>query len=290
MPGMYTSPEEARSDLFLSGAVYLIGPVLLGLLLRIVPLGRIPGFEEVLLVVQPLLFTALTPLLLIRYRGERLSQYGLSAAALPRLWQGALLAGPVIAMTLVVGVLNGNLLGTVPAFLQGPGAVTALIYRLTYWLGLTFLAAYATIKARDAFFSDAQSVRDGTTQIGRILAIIAAVATVLLLVAGLLAWTLVLLPLGVAGSVLLFLRTLDRPAGTTRAVMLTPVVLLALGPFVLTLRADAFVVGVWSAALVAALGLVIGGLQETRSTVMPALGLGLALALGTLLGPTALIF
>ena len=282
---MYTSPEEARSDLLLSGAVYLIGPLLLDILLGIIPLWRIPGVSLVLLVAQPLIVTALTPLLLIRYRGEKLSQYGLTASGVPRLLPGALLALPVVAFTLLGGALDGELLASVPLLGQGPGGFEALAYRLSYWLGLTFLAAYATIKARDAFFSDARSVRDGTQQIGKVLAIIAAVATVLLVVAGFTAWTLVLVPLGVAASVLLFLRGLRRPAGTTKAVLLTPVILLALGPFALTLRADVFVVGVWSAALVAGLGLVIGGLQETRATVMPALGLGLVMAVGTILGP-----
>src|SRR5680860_1565959 len=259
---MYTSPEEARSDLFLSAAVYLIGPLLLNIVLGVIPLGRIPGVAEVLLVAQPLIVTALTPLLLIRYRGEKLSEYGLSAATLPRLAPGALLALPVVAVSVLGGALDGELLATLPVLGQGPGGFTSVAYRLAYWLGLTFLAAYATVKARDAFFSDARSVSDGVQQIGKVLAII-----------------------GVAATALLFLRGLKRPAGTTRAVLLTPVILLAMGPFGLTLQARALVVGIWAAAVAAAIGLVIGGLQETRSTVMPALGLGLVLALATVVGP-----
>jgi len=282
---MYTSPEEARSDLFLSAAVYLIGPLLLNIVLGVIPLGRIPGVAEVLLVAQPLIVTALTPLLLIRYRGEKLSEYGLSAATLPRLAPGALLALPVVAVSVLGGALDGELLATLPVLGQGPGGFTSVAYRLAYWLGLTFLAAYATVKARDAFFSDARSVSDGVQQIGKVLAIIGVVATALLLAAGFVAWTLVVVPLGVAASVVLFLRGLKRPAGTTRAVLLTPVILLAMGPFGLTLQARALVVGIWAAAVAAAIGLVIGGLQETRSTVMPALGLGLVLALATVVGP-----
>ncbi len=67
---MYTSTEDARSDLFLSGAVFLFGGIIVQAVLRIIPLDRIPGLGAVLAVVLPLVTTVLVPYLLIRYRKE----------------------------------------------------------------------------------------------------------------------------------------------------------------------------------------------------------------------------
>src|SRR5690606_6192744 len=61
MPGMYTSPDEARSDLFLAGAVYVFGGIVIALLLDILPLQRIPGVDIGLALVLPIVTTALVP-------------------------------------------------------------------------------------------------------------------------------------------------------------------------------------------------------------------------------------
>jgi hypothetical protein len=66
-----------------------------------------------------------------------------------------------------------------------------------------------------------------------------------------------------------------------RATMLTPVVLLALGPFQLSFSGTALALAVWYAAMYAGIGLVIAALQESRRSAVACLGLTLAIALLT---------
>jgi hypothetical protein len=63
--------------------------------------------------------------------------------------------------------------------------------------------------------------------------------------------------------------------------MLTPVVLLALGPFQFSFSGTALALGVWYAVLYAGIGLVIAALQESRRSAVACLGLALAIALLT---------
>jgi hypothetical protein len=288
---MYASSDDARSDLFLSGAVYLFGPLILGVLFDIVPVMRVPMLGPLLSVILPLATTVLVPFLLIRYRGEPLSMYGLGRSGTPSFATGALLGGPV-AGAAVVGALGGGqgIDAALPiTWLAGGGGVLALLARLAQWLGLALLAIYGTVKARDALRGDPVTVREAALEIGRYVAIAAAGASLLLVVAlvtrgsGVEALVLLLSPLGVAGAGWLALRQL-RQAVTTRNVLLTPVVLLALGPFTLSLNAFTLVFGVWLAALYAGIGLIIGALQESRRDAYAAVGLAIVLACLTTLG------
>jgi hypothetical protein len=288
---MYTSSDDARSDLFLAGAVYLFGPLILRVLFGIIPLTDIPVVGSVLLVVVPLATTVLVPYLLIRYRHEPLSLYGLGRSGAPLVVTGALLGVPVVGAA-VLGALGGGqgLDGALPVVAAGAGeGAVELLARLAQWLGLALLAVYGTVKARDAFRGDPQTLREATLEIGRYVAIAAVVATVLLVVAlsargsAVEALLFLLPPLGVAGAVALTLRQL-RPAVITRSTLLTPVVLLALGPFQLSFNPFDFVIGIWLAALFAAIGLIIGALQESRRSAYAAVGLAVVLACLTTLG------
>lgn len=297
---MYTDPEEARSDLLLSGAVYLFGPLLLQAVAPL--LLRVPGVGLVYLVLAPLLTTVLVPVLLIRYRKEPWAAYGaISDSGGPRL---GLLAGlPIVAAVIVtVGALQvlggadavrGVLLG---AALLEPSEVTVveLLANVTGWAGLVGLALYATVKARDAFRADVLTVRDGVVLIGRGLAIAAGASAVLLAIAASFGEStvgLLLVPLGVAGGVYLLYRGLRRTT-TTRATLLAPVILLALRPFqlfALLTNASEFLFGVWGATILGGVGLIVAVLLETRRSAVGAVALLALLALLVPAQPGALL-
>ncbi len=297
---MYTDPEEARSDLLLSGAVYLFGPLLLQVVTPL--LLRVPGVGLVYLVVAPLLTTVLVPVLLVRYRKEPWAAYG--AISDPGGARLGLLAGLPIAVAVIVTVAalqalggadaaRGVLLGA--AVLQPSEAtVVELLANATRWAGLVGLALYATVKARDAFRADVLSVRDGVVLIGRGLAIAAGASAVLLAIAvsfGESSLGLLLVPLGVAGGVYLLFRGLRRTT-TTRATLLAPVILLALGPFQLfALLTDAtgFLFGVWGAAILGGVGLIVAVLLETRRSAVGAAALLVLLAVLVPAQPGALL-
>lgn len=287
---MYTSTEDARSDLLLSGAVYVFGPVLIELLRDLLRLDGIPGVPIALAILTPIATTVLVPVLLMRYRHESIGQYGYGAGLPPNFGIGLLLAAPIVVASLLGATFAGDPLsglgiGEVIRTAAAPNALLGLLVRLLSWIGVGFLAVYATVKARDAFRSDFRTVRDDTIWLGKILAAVAAVAVSIALLlmlpgqqGGLGLVMLLLLPLGVAGSVALLLRTLRGPSATSRATMLTPVVLLALGPFQLSFRATELAISVWEAAMYAGVGLVIAALQESRRSALACLGLTLTIA------------
>ena len=279
---MYTDPEEARSDLFLVGAVYLFGPLLLGLLDRF--LADIAIVGSIWVIVRPLLYTALPVLLLVRYRDEPAGGYGLGQTfARDGLRTGAVLGAAFAVASIAVALVGGSQFGVL-RLLEGDlriGVVTALV-NLSSWLGLGVLAGYATIKARDAFRSEVRSVEEGVQEVGRVLGIVGAIAAVLVVVGFSFAPSIVLLPLGAAAGVVLLWRGVPPVATTTRATLITPVVLLALGPldlFAIITNPQAFVAGAWAAALVGAGGLVIASLLESRRDAGPVVALVLVLGL-----------
>jgi hypothetical protein len=289
---MYTSTEDARSDLFLSGAVFVIGPAVIEILREILRLDRVPGVPLLLAILAPIATTALVPILLMRYRNESFGQYGYGAGLPPNFGIGLLLASPIIIAGLLGATLAGDPLagigiGEIIRTGAAPASLLGLLIRLLSWLGLGFLAAYATVKARDAFRSDFRTVRDETIGLGKVLAAVAAVAVSLALLllpqqlggsSGLSLMPLLLLPVGVAGSVVLLLRTLRGPSATSRAIMLTPVVLLAVGQIDFSFDITSLALSVWRAAMYAAVGLIIGALQESRRSALAGLGLTLAIA------------
>lgn len=286
---MYTSTEEARSDLFLSGGVYLIGPAAIQIVRSLLRLDAVPGVTAVLALAVPVATTALVPYLLMRYRNESFGQYGYGAGLPPNFGVGLLLALPVVLASVATGAIavRDPVAGLgVAAVLQGN--VLVFVARVLTWAGLGFLAVYATVKARDAFRSDYRTVRDETITLGRVLGMVAAAAVSIALLftrpdvggfgGGQLFAVIVALPVGVAVGVLLVIQMLRGPSATSRATMLTPVVLLALGPFQLALDVGELALTVRLAVAYAGVGLIIAALQESRRSAVATLGLTLAIA------------
>lgn len=288
---MYTSTEDARSDLFLSGAVYVIGPAVFQIVRNLLRLDLVPGVTPLLGLVIPVATTALVPYLLMRYRGESFGQYGYGAGLPPNFGVGLLMALPIVAASVVTGLVvsGGDPLAGVGLTALLVGEPLAFVARLLSWVGLGFLAVYATVKAREAFRSDYRTVREESLSVGRILGMVAVAAVSIALlftrpgVEGLDGWALfaaiVLPPLGVAGSVGLLFPLLRGPSATSRATMLTPVVLLALGPFQLSFSLTGIALSVSRAAAYAGVGLVVAALLESRRSAVTILGLTLAIAL-----------
>lgn len=277
---MYTDPEEARSDLFLVGAVYLFGPLLLRLTDRLVGVEFVGSVYRVIV---PLLTTALVPLLLIRYRKEPASAYGVRGDRGSAGRLGLLLGSPVAAAATISSlVAGGSPVDVLAGARGGDVSIVALLENVTTWVGLVILAVYATVKSRDAFRSDLQSVRAGVTEVGRVLAIAGGVAAVLLFATRFRELGVLLLPAGFAAAGYLLLRGLSGPSTATRMTFVAPVVLLALGPLnplAVLFDPAAFVVGVWAAALVGATALLVAGMLESRRTSYGAFALALLLAL-----------
>lgn len=277
-----TDPEEARSDLFLAAGVYLFGPILLGLLRG---LSSIPVLGQVWLLAVPLITTALVPVLMARYRREGLAHYGLVRDADDERL-GLMLSAPLVVAITVSGLFAGQVaFGTVPGLVLGLDAVVPALANLLSWAGLVVLAVYVTVKARDAFRSEPRPVPTVAQEVGRWLGIVGGIAAVLLALSQLqdLSVGLVLIPLAAVGAVWLLLRRVGSTRSTTgRAVLVTPVVLLALGPlnlFALFGQPIGFLAGVWQAAIVGTVGLLVGTMMETRRTAAGAVTLGLVLAL-----------
>jgi hypothetical protein len=284
---MYTTSEEARSDLFLAGAVYVLGPLVVNLVLGLLPLDRVPVVALALALLLPLVYTVLVPVLLMRYRKERLADFGYAGSRRPLL-TGLLVGAPIAAAAVVSGLLaSGAVAGAVPV-LTGvlDAAYFELAVRILKTLGLMFLAIYCTTKARDAFRGDPAYMRAAAWQVGRFVAIAGGIATLLLLanqVAGdpevsPLA-TFVLQPLGVAGAVWLALRSARDSRLTSRPTLLTPMILLAIGSFTVFASPTAIVFGIWRAAMLAGIGLAVGVMLESDRSAWGPIGLAIVLAL-----------
>lgn len=286
---MYTNTEDARSDLFLAGAVFLFGGIILRVLLNIVPLGRIPFVAPLLAIVLPLVTTVLVPFLLIRYRGEPWSMYGLGSFSPTAFGYGALLGVPMV----VAGLMGALAAGLPPASavpvagITGTGGLDVLV-RTAQWLGFALLAVYGTVKARDAFRGDAQPLDQGARAIAKILGLAVVAAVILLLLSlgarGVLLGNLeaavgiILMPLGVATALVVVLGQIRGAGSTTRPTLITPAVLLGLAGFQISFNAVAFVTAVYLGGLLALLGLLVGILQEWRRSAWAAIGLMLVIA------------
>lgn len=278
--------EDARSDLFLAGAVFVIGGFVLQLLLDIIPVGAIPGVSPVLQVVLPLVTTVLVPYLLMRYRAEPWAMYGLTASSIGALGTGALIAVPVVvASALLTASQGGGVLQALPLAVTGPSDAVVLLSRVAQFGGLGLLGVYVSVKARDAFRGVPRPFRTAVIEVARILAIIVAVAGGLLLIRLLVqggvfdAVTVVLPALGVAGSVALAVREVPRSGAITRPVLVTPTVIFGLAGFVIVFGSIVGLVAVaYQGALLAAIGMIVGLLQEARRSGFAALGLTLVIA------------
>lgn len=284
---MYTSSDDDRSDLFLTAAVFVLGPELLGIILR-----RLPptiAVSPVVSLIVTVLTTIALPLWLMRYRKQPLSHLGFdrrySAAG-----AGLLVAAPVVAAYVVAELIGRTpVYGAVPllaAFTNGAYVVVALSF--IRGLCVAFVAIYVTVKARSAFRADPGYIKSTMTRLAKFVGVGSAIATLLLVVTFLSQGSpavesteIVLAPLGVAGAGWLAHRWASGSQLTSRATLLTPMVLLAIGAFVIFAQALAVVAGLWSAALLAGIGLVIGVLLESQRSAWAPVGFAATLALLT---------
>lgn len=283
---MYTSPDDDRSDLFLAAAVYVIGPQILGIILRWLPIPV--SAAQVLRLLLVLVTTVLVPFLLIRYRKQRVSDFGfdgpVSAAGL-----GALASLPVVAAYVVGYLVRG---GVAPPLIAIGGGVFndvfGLIVDLVAGFATMLLVIYVVTKARTSFRTDPAYIKPTMLYLGRFTAIAAAIATVLLMLslitnrvesAALL--EVLLPPLGVAGAAFVVYRGVRGSQLTSRAILLTPMVLLAIAAFTLFGDATAVVFGLWQAALLAGVGLIAGVLLESSRSAWAPLGFAAGLTLLT---------
>lgn len=288
---MYSSRDDARSDLFLSAAMYLFGPLFVGLLIALLNLDRIPGVAVVLRLVLPLAYTILVPGLLIRYRKEKLSDFGLGDGPDPSVPIGILAGLPLVVAGLFTGLLaTGDPLAALPMFASESPVLTTII-RVLEWTGVLLLALYVTVKARDAFGGQPVNLAEGVRRTGRIVGLVTLVATVLLVltlmaqVGVLRALAVAMPPLGVLAGVLIALQRLGGRGTTALPVLVTPVVLLALRPFAIRFDALQFLNGVYTAGLFAGLGLVVAMVVERTRRGMAVFALALIIAALTRLGP-----
>jgi hypothetical protein len=297
---MYLSADDARSDFFLAAAVYVIGPTLLGLVIRAVPelvANRVVG--TLLAVLVPFLCVAAMPVFLLRYREESLA--ALRTGGARGLSTGAAV-GAVMAVAVAVGELvGGGAIADLPAALLAgdlglipikPASVPALgpvyvivLNRIVYWLSLAVLAVFLHRRAEYAFRPISEQQRVLVRQAGMACAITAAVASVLLLLDG--RPLASLLPAaGVAAAVLLAERLLPQAGLGERWWVWAPVITLALGPlelFAIFFGGADFLRSAQQAAVVALVALVAGmGLHARRSATV-AVGVAALLLLADLL-------
>ena len=284
----YTTPDEDRSDLYLAGAVYFIGPTILQLILGSVSmppvLGRVVGFASVIAT------TVLVPFLLIRYRKERIVDFGFAGSKSS--FGPALVAALPVTAAIVIGnlIAGSALLAGIPVAVAAGGDVIDAILHVVAGVCVVLLAIYATVKARSAFRSDPRYIRTAMVELGRIVGIAGAATAVLLFISLVVqdvpvttAVLYLIIPIGVAGCVWLVHRGAPASQLTSRPILITPMVILGLASLQLLGGAFEFVAALWNAAMLAALGLALGALLEARRSAWAPLGLGVGLVLFTTL-------
>ena len=301
---MYAGRDEARSDLLLSAAAYLFGPLFVGLLLSFVPLLQVPVLREVLIVALPLVFTVLVPLLLIRYRREPLSAYGFGNGPDSSVLVGLLAGLPIVVAGLLAALARfGDPAAALPMFpagrfgiaLAGSSPILLTLERLASWVGLLALALYLAVKARDAFGSAPTETREVVRKVGGVVAVGAAATTFLLLATmlgtfdGGRAVAVLLGPAGVVGAVLVAAQRLGIQGSSLMPAFVVPVVILAVGPFRFTFEPVGFVNGLYGAALYGGIGLVVALLVDRTRRALGVVMLGLVIAALSMLGPAGFL-
>jgi hypothetical protein len=237
---MYLSPDEARSDVILTGAAAVFGGVLLALLLTAPGVPRSGLGAELIRLLGWFALSGLVPLLLARYRDDVPAAFGLTPGrAVP--WGAAfLLAAPVVVLgvlrsLLVEGSLLGAVLGRPGRALRSPvigapsvdplGVVLEVVGVAVLTVGALLLVGFLVVRGRDAFRDDERS----STELLRTFGAGAVGAAFVLgglrsLTAG--GFVTVLLNVVALAAVLLIADRMVPPgAVVTRPAVLTPVVL-----------------------------------------------------------------
>lgn len=278
---MWMTPEDARSDFILAAAATLFGPLLVALVagLPFYPGGTVGTLLGIMWV---FVITALTPMLLVRYRDQGVEGYGLVDD--PGAWRrGLVIALPIV----VVGWLRGWFglgLGAVPALggklaigaaasptiSSGRGVVDLvldLVFLAVVMVSGLMLAGFLVTRARDGFRRTEVPVVEGLRTFG-----MGAAAAGLLL--GLLAsftpeirLTVVLTNiLALVLVVLLADRIVASNDTTSRATLLAPAVVAVVAQIMAfggLFRGD-LLLALFHGAISAGLVIVLAALIETR--------------------------
>lgn len=289
---MYLSPDEARSDVILTGAAVVFGGVLLGLLLTAPGVPRSGVGADVIELLGFFALSGLVPLLLARYRDDVPGAFGLGRGRPVPVGPSLLLAAPVVALGVLRGLLAPGTplaaaLGRLGAPLIGSpvvgasgvdliGLVLAILAVLVLTVGALLLVGFLIVRGRDAFREDERSSTELLRTFGA-----GAVATALVLggLRSLTAGGFVTLLLNVVALAVVILVA-DRlvPAGTvvTRPAVLTPVALVVIAHVLAAggvFRGD-LLLGLTTGALAAGTVLVIAVVAEhhrTTAVVVPLL-------------------
>lgn len=284
---MYSSPDDERSDLFLAAATYVVGDQILGILLRRIPISA--AAAPVVRVLVVLATTILVPILLIRYRKQRLSEFGFDSSVAAA-GTGFVASLPIVAAYLLAALAARTApLDVLPITIAAVrGAYAAILVQVVAGVCAVLLAIYTTVKARTAFRSDPAYIRPTMIFLGRWAGLAAAIASGLLALTLIMrggelasAFEVVVVPVGVAAAAYLVYRGVRGSQLTSRATLLTPMVLFAITSFVLLAPALEFVFALWRAALLAGIGLIVGTLLESRRSAWAPLGFAAGLTLLT---------
>lgn len=283
---MYTSPDEDRSDLFLAAAVFVLGPQILSIILRYLPRPRALEVPLQLLIV--LATTVLTPFLLVRYRKQRWADFGFGGPVSPALI-GALASVPIMAAYVLGSLARRSIPLPLEIGAGGPvDMVIDIVLTIVSAIATMLLLIYVVVKARTSFRTDPGYIKPTMRYLGRFTAIAAAAATVLLLLTVVVnqveltaAVQVVLPPLGIAAAAWIVYRRVRGSQLTSRMILLTPMILLAIGAFTVFGQAAEVVFGLWQASLLAGVGLVAAALLESSRSAWAPLGLAAGLAFFT---------
>ncbi|MFA9444389.1 hypothetical protein [Egicoccus sp. AB-alg6-2] len=282
------SREDARSDVILAGATTLFGGIVIGLLSALPLLPRRGIAAIVLDLLWIFVLTGLVPVLLARYRGDRLGAFGLDA---PRSgWRaGLVLVVPVALLGVLrqfvaVGASDTALLGRVGgAGFVGVGPVGALLLGLLSFAvtaaGALLLTGFLATRGRDAFRSPDVPLTEllrtfgiGACGIALVLGLLRAIGAAQLL-------PTLLQVAGLAVLVLVADRVVASRRTAPRAAVLTPVAVLAAAhvfAFGGLFRGD-LLSGLYAAALAGGTAVVAAVLLETRDRAWAIVPLFLAL-------------
>ena len=284
---MYARPDEARSDLFLSGAVFVFGWTIVNILMTVLRLDRIPGVQPTLLIALPIILTVLAPTLLIRYRKQTWAEHGLTGfdASIP---PALLAAGVIVAGGVGSNVLMGYGATNAMPILQLPVAPLGVVASALQTTGALVLAGYGIVKARDAFGGNPISLSEGVARVGRILLIVGGVALAFMIIGdlfsgqnnldGLVLVSYLLRPAAVVAAVWIVLRQLGGTATVTLPILVTPTLLMGMSQFGIRLG-GAFLDGLYRGAIYAGLGLLLAIIAERTGRISGAVIVGLGVAL-----------
>jgi hypothetical protein len=294
---VYLSPDDSRSDAILAGATTLFGGFAVGILSSL-PFYPRTGLLPLLLGIGwVFVLTGLVPLLLARYRGDRIAAFGLDA---PRAaWTaGLVLIVPIVLLGIVrqlvlAGSVSSAVLGriggaSVASPVIGEGGLartfgTATILQAALFvvtsLGALLLITFLTVRGREAFRSPSVSLTELLRTFGMGAAAVALLLGLIRSIGAARPLPVLLQVVALAALVLLADRLVPVGRETTRAAVLTPVVLVAVShvfAFGGLFRGD-LLAGLYTGALAAGTAAVIAVLVETRTRAWAVVPLVVAL-------------